>query len=122
LPRVKLLAARAIEPAEDRGQFRLVLLLQRLDPLGGLTLDLLQLRFTLGDGRFPLGQRRGGFLLDLLDVNVAQRQRRVPLRDDGFALCNDLPEQDRIIGKFQRFRTIHDGRGCIAAGVWGASG
>ena len=122
MPRIKLLAPGTVEPAEHRGHLRLVLLLHRLDPLGGLPLELLQLRFTLADGRFPLRQRPGGFLPDLPDVNVAQRQRRIPLRDDRVALPDHLLEQDRIIGKFQPRRTVHDGRGCTTGAGPRASG
>ena len=44
------------------------------------------------------------------------------LRDHGIALTDHLLEQDRIIGKLLRCRTIHDGRGCITPGLWSASG
>jgi len=56
LSRIEAFVARAVEAAQDRGQFRLVLEPQRLELVGRLALDLFELRFTLRDRRVAMRQ------------------------------------------------------------------
>ncbi len=75
---IKPLGMRAVEAAENRVHLRLVPLSHRFDLLGGFTLDLIQLCFTLRDDRVTLRDN----LLEQHRV-IRQIEQRSRLTHDG---------------------------------------